>query len=168
MTVDEMAECMELRAKGVSWNNLSMVYGKDYKVLLTEATNASIYGVEYFTDERLRKAANKKMRFLRKLGFSIIHLYELQAMYGVLSPDELVLGLRPKAANSKQPHKAQRKTRKDKGVTRGKQVKRNHNVSSLDFYPAYVSKFRHRHSREIKRIINDIDSLLLLEQNECT
>ena len=159
---------MELRAKGVSWNNLALIYGKDYKVLLTEAVNASIYGVEYFTDERLRKAADKKMRFLRKLGFGLVHLYELQTMYGVLSPDELVLGLRPKAADRKQPHKAQRKTRKDKGVTRGQQVKRNHNVSSLDFYPAHVSKFRHRHSSEIKRIINDIDSLLLLEQNECT
>lgn len=168
MTYEQMAECIELRAKGVSWNNMALIYGKDHRVIVTKALNALTYGKEYFTNAKLRKAADKKVRFLRKLGFSTVYLYELQALYGVLSPDELVLGLRPKATNSKQPYKAQRKTRKDKGVTRGQQVKRNHNVSSLDFCSAYVSKFRHRHSSEIKRIINDIDSLLLLEQNECT
>lgn len=164
MTYEDMAECIELRAKGVSWNNLSLIYGKDYKVILVEAINALIYGREYFTDERLKKAADKKMRYLRKLGFSLIRLYELQAMYGVLSPDELESGIRPSAISVEQPHKAQRKTRKDKGV---KRVKQNHYVPPMAICADDVSKFRPRYSREIKRILNAIDRLFGVEKGKC-
>lgn len=159
MDCEQIAECIELRRKGVSWGNLSFIYGVHTKRLQVIAINALIYGMEYFENERLRQAADKKMRFLRKLGFSLVPLYELQAMHGVLSPDELVLGLKPKPTGGEQQNKKQ-----TKGVKRERRNRKSVHSSGLGFYISNVFPRRIRHSVEIERIINDIDGLLRMEK----
>lgn len=163
MNYEQMAECIELRKKGVSWGNLSCIYGVSTKVLQVQCINSLIYGVEYFENERLKQAADKKMRFLRRLGFSLVPLYELQAMHGVLSPDELVFGLESKSTGGKQQNKKQ-----SKGVKRERRNRKSVHSSDLGFYLSNVFGRRIRHSVEIERIINDIDGLLRMEKGECT
>lgn len=163
MNCEQVAECIELRRKGVSWGNLSCIYGVHTKRLQVIAINALIYGMEYFTNERLRQAADKKMRFMRKLGFSLVPLYELQAMHGVLSPDELVLGLEPKPTGGQQQNKKQ-----SKGVKRERRNRKSDYFADMGFYISDVFRRRIRHSVEIKRIINDINGLLRVENGQCT
>lgn len=163
MNYEQMAECIELRNKGVSWGNLSCIYSVSTKVLQVQCINSLIYGVEYFENERLKQAADKKMRFLRKLGFSLVSLYELQAMYGVLSPDELVFGLESKSTGCEQQNKKQ-----SKGVRNERRNRANNYIADLGFYLSNVFRLRAGHSVEIKRILNDIDDLLRMEKSECT
>jgi len=107
-----MAELIELRNKGVSWNNLSIIYGVDVRILQRQAIGALALGKEYFKNDTKRKAIDKKLLFMRKLGFSLVSVYEHETMYGVLSRDAVALRGRAASNRRKQQIEAKREVRR--------------------------------------------------------
>ena len=52
LSIEQMAEVMELRVKGVSWTNLSIIFNVSDKTLKKYVRQAQMYGFYYWTDYR--------------------------------------------------------------------------------------------------------------------
>lgn len=53
LRIDEMAEVMELREKGVSWDNLAIIFDISRTTLKKYYRNAQLYGFDFWTDYRI-------------------------------------------------------------------------------------------------------------------
>lgn len=50
LNIDEMGEIFELRQKGVSWENLSIIFGVSCRTVQKYYRQASLFGFDLWTD----------------------------------------------------------------------------------------------------------------------
>lgn len=59
ISIDQMAEVMELRVKGVAWDNLAQIFGVSSKTLCRYTRLAEMYGFGFWCGEQHYDKGNK-------------------------------------------------------------------------------------------------------------